>query len=303
MRKTVLIALAAFGLLVSSSCSRYPEPKNLDPESREFYSKVRYIITKEERASFLRLNPDERPAFIKEFWERRDPTPGTEINEFKDRYFQRIDEANRLFKEGSTPGWLQDRGRIYITIGPPDNRETYPRGVDFYGFPQEVWWYGFFPVVFIDEDWSGNYRLTPLGAQHISEMTRAQREEQKMARGEQPERRPVIEYEIGMEKAGAKTIFIINIPYKAIWFKAEDENFKTTLEVNLTVMGEDDKTVWNTKRDFDISVSRAEGLELFEKTYEMRFEAEIAPGSYKLLSELINKTGGGRSQKTLDIEI
>lgn len=139
MNKTLTGAAAVLSLLACLSCSRFPEPKNLDPEGREFFSKVRYIITKEEREQFLRILPADRPAFIEEFWERRDPTPGTAANEFKEDYFRRIEEANMMFKEGSTPGWLQERGRVYITLGRPDNRETYPRGIDFYGKPQEVW--------------------------------------------------------------------------------------------------------------------------------------------------------------------
>ena len=72
-----------------------------------------------------------------EFWKKRDPDPDTEENEFKTQYFQRIDEANHLFTDGGEPGWLQDRGRIYILLGPPADREVYPRGVTFYGIPTE----------------------------------------------------------------------------------------------------------------------------------------------------------------------
>lgn len=303
MKTAVPGAAAALVMLVCLSCSRFPEPKNLDPESREFYSKVRYIITKEEREAFLRILPADRPQFIEEFWERRDPTPGTEINEYKDRYFLRIEEANRMFKEGSTPGWLQERGRIYITLGPPDNRETYPRGVDFYGKPQEVWWYGYFPVVFIDENWSGDYRLTPLGAQHISEINRAQRDEEKQGQSRFSDSPPSVDFEIAVGTADGKTRFVITLPYRAIWFKSEGDMFKTTLEVGLSVTGGDGQTVWETGKSFDIAVSRAEGLKRFEELYEIVIEAEIPSGEYKLDVELSNATGSGKSKRSLDIKI
>ena len=61
---------------------------------------MRYIITRQERKIFLNLIPSERKSFIEEFWEKRDPDPDTEINEFKEVYFELIEEANFLFKEG-----------------------------------------------------------------------------------------------------------------------------------------------------------------------------------------------------------
>lgn len=303
MNKTLTGAAAALFLLACLSCSRFPEPKNLDPESREFFSKVRYIITKEEREQFLRILPADRPAFIEEFWERRDPTPGTEANELKEDYFRRIEEANTMFKEGSTPGWLQERGRVYITLGRPDNRETYPRGIDFYGKPQEVWWYGYFPVVFIDENWSGDYRLTPLGAQHISEINRAQTRDRERGEAQLADSPPSVEYEAAVERAGDKTYFVVTLPYKAIWFKSEGDRFKTTLGVVLSVAAADGTKVWETAQSFDISVPRAEGLKRFEELYEMRIEADIPPGEYRLEIELSNTTGGGLSKRRLDIKI
>lgn len=81
---------------------------------------VAYIITNEERAAFKRLQSDpEREHFIEQFWERRDPTPGTAENEFKEEHYRRIAYANQHFSS-SIAGWKTDRGRIYITYGPPD---------------------------------------------------------------------------------------------------------------------------------------------------------------------------------------
>jgi GWxTD domain-containing protein len=117
-----LIFLFCLFLLVS--CASYKLEKTLDPESQEFLSKVRFITTRQERKIFLNIAPSERKNFIEEFWKKRDPDPDTEENEFKKEYFNRIEEANHLFREGGSPGWLQDRGRIYILLGPPDNRSA-----------------------------------------------------------------------------------------------------------------------------------------------------------------------------------
>ncbi len=132
-------------LLVLAACASTRGVKQLDPKSRDFISKVRYTITAEERKAFLALPAEAREPFIEDFWRRRDPTPGTPENEYRTEYYNRIERSNRLFSGGGSPGWLQDRGRVYITLGPPDNRVTYPRGVTFYGLPTEIWWYGLLP--------------------------------------------------------------------------------------------------------------------------------------------------------------
>ncbi len=190
MKKFFLIASAVLIslLLLFSSCTTKRLESKLDPASEEFYSKVRYIITKQESKMFLELPPSARAEFIEEFWKRRDPTPGTEENENKDAYFGRIEEANRLFRGGGRPGWLQDRGRIYILFGPPNERQTRPMGgwdIDPYEDareqtssrqvalgekPSETWvYYNLFSsmqqphvvrIVFVDTYGTGDYQLT-----------------------------------------------------------------------------------------------------------------------------------------------
>ena len=65
-----------------------PYKKWLDEE-------VPYIITGTERAAFKKLTTDdEREQFIENFWERRNPDPGSPENEFKEEYYRRIAYAN-----------------------------------------------------------------------------------------------------------------------------------------------------------------------------------------------------------------
>jgi GWxTD domain-containing protein len=71
-----------------------------------------YIITDQDRDAFNRLSTnDEREKFIDQFWLRRDPTPDTIENEFKEEHYRRIAYANERFASG-IPGWKTDRGRI-----------------------------------------------------------------------------------------------------------------------------------------------------------------------------------------------
>lgn len=119
------LILISFSLVFfSSSCRLYKLEKKLDPVNAEFLSKVRYIITGKERKIFLELPDSEKERFREEFWKRRDPDLSTEENEFKMEYFNRKEKANEAFVSEGKPGWLTDRGRIYILFGPPMERIT-----------------------------------------------------------------------------------------------------------------------------------------------------------------------------------
>src|SRR5438309_10964800 len=139
---------------------------------------VRWIITDEEKSAFMQLsNDEERDQFIEAFWQRRDPTPDTEENEFKEEHYRRIAYANEHFAAG-IPGWKTDRGRTYVVFGPPDEIEShagggvYERPMDEGGgttstFPFEVWRYRYTEQLgqevnleFVDDCQCGNYELT-----------------------------------------------------------------------------------------------------------------------------------------------
>jgi GWxTD domain-containing protein len=103
--------------------------KELDtPYKKWLQEEVPYIITDEERSAFLQLQTnEEREQFIEAFWQRRDPTPDTVENEFKEEHYRRIAYANEHFASG-IPGWKTDRGRIYVIWGKPDEIESHPTG-------------------------------------------------------------------------------------------------------------------------------------------------------------------------------
>ena len=95
-----------------------------NPEWRE--GPVRYLMTRQENQVYKGLKSDEaRRRFITQFWKRRDPTQETPINEFRDVFWRRVQSASDLFTD-DTPfeGWLTDRGKIYILLGPPSERVT-----------------------------------------------------------------------------------------------------------------------------------------------------------------------------------
>jgi len=117
------------------------QSKGLKQELSKTYKKwlaedVAWIITDEEKSAFKKLsNDEERDQFIEQFWLRRDPTPDTVENEYKEEHYRRIAYANEHFAAG-IPGWRTDRGRIYIMFGPPDEIESHPSG-GIYNRPQD----------------------------------------------------------------------------------------------------------------------------------------------------------------------
>ncbi len=139
---------------------------------------VRWIITDEEREAFKALsNDEERDAFIEQFWLRRDPTPDTVENEYKEEHYRRIAYANEHFPAG-IPGWKTDRGRIYIMFGPPDQIDSHPSGGTYQRtqeegggttstYPFETWRYRYIEdigqeveIEFVDTCMCGEYHMT-----------------------------------------------------------------------------------------------------------------------------------------------
>jgi GWxTD domain-containing protein len=127
---------------------------------------VAYIITKEERETFLGLTSDEaRDNFIERFWAIRNPAPGSPANAYKDEIYRRIAYANAHYSIGSgEEGWRTDRGRTYITLGPPQQTRKYHAAPNLR--PIEIWFYSgpnsalpsFFYVMFYQRDNIGDFR-------------------------------------------------------------------------------------------------------------------------------------------------
>jgi GWxTD domain-containing protein len=193
------LALALPALAQSSGAKDESDPlkRELTPEQKkklekafkkevgETYRKwlnedVAWIITDEERQAFRQLsNDEERDNFIEQFWLRRDPTPDTVENEYKEEHYRRITYANERFAAGM-PGWKTDRGQIYIKFGAPDSIDSHPSGGTYYRpmeegggttstYPYEIWRYRYLEgqdlgqeveVEFVDKCMCGAYQMT-----------------------------------------------------------------------------------------------------------------------------------------------
>jgi GWxTD domain-containing protein len=166
-----------------SADQRKANAKSLNKELTKVYRRwldedVRWIISDEERAAFKRLsNQEERDQFIEQFWLRRDPTPDTIENEFKEEHYARMAYANEHFAAG-IPGWKTDRGKIYIMYGKADEIESHPSGGTYERpmeegggttstYPFETWRYRYLEDVgqeiiieFVDPCMCGEYHMT-----------------------------------------------------------------------------------------------------------------------------------------------
>jgi GWxTD domain-containing protein len=166
-----------------SDKERYRAQKALRQELKGPYKtwlneEVPYIITEDERKAFMSLsNDEEREAFIENFWQRRNPSPDSPENEFREEHYRRIQYANDHYAAGK-PGWKTDRGHIYIAYGPADSIDSHPSGgmyerpMDEGGgetstFPFEVWHYRYLEgigenidIEFVDSCQCGDFHFT-----------------------------------------------------------------------------------------------------------------------------------------------
>jgi GWxTD domain-containing protein len=179
-----LLAVAIFLATAAASLAAWQsEPSNYGTPAMQAqvngtvtssYSKwldedVIYIIDDAERAAFQGLTTDEeRNRFIEQFWLRRNPTPGSPQNKFKEEHYRRIAYANQHFRTASgAPGWQTDRGHMYIVYGPPDGIESHPKGPQ-RPFAAEIWLYrqvegigNNVSITFVDRTGRGDFHVAP----------------------------------------------------------------------------------------------------------------------------------------------
>jgi len=281
-RKPVLKALLGLlgpvlvvaGLTAVSACRSFSVARKLPAARADFLAKVDYIINKEERKIFLELPDSGRDDFIAQFWKRRDPTPDSERNEYKIEYEDRVAKATAMFHGEGRPGWQTDRGRIFILFGPPSERLTYP--MDASGFCREIWYYGAFPVIFIDEHCSGYFVMTAINLEHLQELNIAQGHFQNTFN---PEKK-LFDYQVSMQKTLAEggvyegRVFV-DIPYDTIWFNFKGGRLETGFEVHLEISDESGTTAWEAQGTFPLALEEKDLVENRKSRFRMEFPVRI----------------------------
>lgn len=121
---------------------------------------LRFIVDEDQLREMRRGSASDRERKFREFWARRDPTPGTEFNELMTEYYRRIDQAWQLFTTPEQIGYESDQGRAHILYGPPDRKERiYPTNSP----TRELWYYPNRTLVFEATSGFGNFRLVDSG--------------------------------------------------------------------------------------------------------------------------------------------
>lgn len=288
-------------LLSLNFCRLYMLERRLDEEDAEFLSQVRYIITKEEKKMYLEMPKSDRTNFKEEFWKKRDSDLDTEMNEFKVEYFERIDEANRLFTAGK-PGWLTDRGQTLILLGPPVHKSFYPMGDVVSGLtrPAEIWHYPEVPVVFIDYGGVGDYEYYFLGLGHQQEVYENFLEAKKLPSERE---KATFDYTIGLSPKDDQNVILIEVEKGYLWMKEEEEKMVTTLDVELEIYSMDNKKIWEHKEEYTVTLSKKELDQTLLSTHTIEIGIDLSPGTYTILSRIKNLTDDKKRSKTKIIKI
>lgn len=286
----ILIILLTAAMESSAFASRKPL---LDPISEEFISTARYLLSRKDKKTLSRLEPKERHLFIREFWKLRDPDPYTEINEFKNEYLNRIATANKIFYEGPTPGWLQDRGRIFILLGPPDERIRFNNG-----FTRDFERWNYFrrreiaplSLIFI------NLELTVNSLRQLSRIQNA------MVRSS-PQITPNPSFDFSAKIHGqpeAPCSLLITVPYTHIWMSENNAHMETSLSLLIKLYrGSEKDACWAFKKDYPLTIESERFEEYIEKAYQIEIPLRLASDRYVMEIEIRNSTDGKKAWKTL----
>lgn len=282
--------------------------KKLPPNAQDFLSTARYLITKQEKKIFVNLTtPQERAEFIKDFWKKRDPEPNTEVNEYQEEYLDRIEEANQLFGKN---GWLSDRGRVLIILGPPETKRVYPTGLtintsvgepSIYEYPTEIWYYGYynFPIVFVDLHRSNSYQLTPLSSQHIATINKAG----MMFKPQIQELKNPMDFKLNIKKNGDGHYMIITeLPYKNIVFIEDEGHYTAGLTMTVTTQNKKGKEFPPIEKDYTLSLTK-DDLQKKADSFTMSLPMQLKAGEYNIEITLKNKNDNLKTTKKISLKI
>ena len=315
IRTTCVVTLGVCVLLLSA-CHYQGLRKKLDPENEELLSKVRYLITQKEEKAFLELLDTEKKVFWVEFWNKRDPIPDTEENELKKEYFDRLEKADQTFQGEGRPGWLTDRGKIYILYGPPTNQMKSLLGRT---ECTEIWYYANFPVVFQDMTCIGEFRLatydlSPISSLNINLMSNPSMISAFRLGGltASPEYLD-FEWDLTLDPVSKKSIrgmVRLEIPFSRIWFTEENGILSATFNVLLLVQSTDGQVVWQKEQSFPVEIEQEE-LKAAEKRqvgidipFHISDNTDILfSGENKMSLTLTNKTDGSTRMKEKILKI
>lgn len=106
----------------------------------EMLNLLRYFDRQDLVSKLRNALPEQRAEAWRAFWAATDPVPLTPENEALDDYLHRIQVANVRFPEEGRPGWLTDRGEVFISLGEPDEVTDFSGNNISRSTPQTIRW-------------------------------------------------------------------------------------------------------------------------------------------------------------------
>jgi GWxTD domain-containing protein len=273
---------------------------------------VAYIITNEERSAYKALQTDaEREQFITDFWLRRDPTPGTAQNEFKDEHYRRINYVNEHFSSKTLAGWKTDRGRIYISYGPPDEIEDHPAGGNYQAngttstvYPFQQWRYRMIEgvgqdviVEFVDPNMTGEFRMTKDPAEKIASPD-ALNEFQRIENFRQAAQRP--KAQATAPGAAAGNVFVANEPGGRATVTVDSEG-RVTFALGFKRPGPWGVSMQTTRADGKEGSGFGSGTSAIRTDYT--HTERLSPGAYVLTLTYRNSDTGEQYTETVNFYV
>jgi GWxTD domain-containing protein len=287
---SLIIIVFIWGLPLLFSNITFAKKMRLSKANARFLSEVRYIITKDERRYFRYLPEGKREEFIEMFWESRDPLPETAENEFKVEYYRRIEEANRKFTS-AREGWLTDRGKTYILLGPPRHISDHPTGaMGEYAFtrPFVVWHYPEVFLLFEQNKNDGDYEVQYVSMFHHSQVQKAFAE----AKSRFKVMEDLFQYDFKYKKIESVPHLIFSIDLTKLNFKEEANRMVSNLEISITVRDKAYKEVWTYLKvhpitfDLDFLKSKEDkGYQVPNRTV-IKIPMKVPKGRYLVFSSI-----------------
>lgn len=118
--RTFLTALVVAGCALSGTTAFALSAEYLDWGR----GPAQFLMTKEEAAKWKTItSDDDAKAFVALYWARRDPTPATPRNEYREEFERRVAAADKNFPADKKRGALTDRGKALILFGQPKKIE------------------------------------------------------------------------------------------------------------------------------------------------------------------------------------
>ncbi len=280
-----------------TSCSSGPKIE-LDPESEAFYETGRLIMSGEEKDIFTHLpDAESRREFIEEFWRKRDPDPDTDENEFKNEFFDRIDYANKRFKEG-IPGWKTDRGRIYIFMGPPDKFEEFFTHDDPDVRGPILWWIYYdyeLGIEFVDERGNGAYKIRRYEGDFFGALDSLKLGQVPVQKGDKLK---FVNFKLEYDRAASE--IRIALPVDAFNFKEEAGLLRADLELQFFVYAKDKAKIEEFTEKKTIAETEEKLLSM--KEIVIPISHNFAPGIYYLDVIIIGRGGElGKTRKIFEV--